>query len=97
MAFWSPALADKAEDKALLEVAIDEYEECNRKASELAGDLKGRTLGWKAVYAEGTCLNMLQPVNERMLELYIPDVTFYKLQNLRATTLRNNMEQIDAR
>ena len=89
-------MADKAEDKALLDVAIGEYEECNRKAMALASNIEGRSLGWQAVYAEGTCLDMLEPVNERMLELYVPDVTFYKIQNLRATRLRENMEQIYA-
>jgi hypothetical protein len=29
-----------------------------------------------------------------MLELYVPDVTFYRIQNLRTTTLRENVEQI---
>jgi hypothetical protein len=37
---------------------------------------------------------MIEPVNAHMLKLYVPDVTFYKIQNLRTTTLRDNMEQI---
>lgn len=94
IAAGSPALAGKAENKALLDAAIEDYAECNRQAMALATSIEGRSLGWQAVYAEGTCLDMLEPVNERMLELYIPDVTFYKIQNLRATRLRENMEQI---
>lgn len=94
IAVGSPALADKAEKQALLDAAIEEYEECNRKAMESAVNIEGRSLGWQAVYAEGTCLDMLEPVNERMLQLFIPDVTFLKIQNLRATRLRENMEQI---
>lgn len=90
----SPATADKAETRASLDTAIAAYEACNRAAMEEAKDIDKRSLGWKAVYAEGTCMHMLQPVNELMLELFVPDVTFYKIQNLRTTTLRNNMEQI---
>ena len=86
--------ADKAEIRASLDAATSDYEACNRAAMEQAKDIEARSLGWKAVYAEGTCLHMLQPVNEFMLELFVPDVTFYKIQNLRTTTLRNNMEQI---
>ena len=91
---WAPALADKAEIRASLDKAIGEYEACNRAAMEEIKDAEGRSLGWKAVYAEGTCLHLLEPVNGLMLELFVPDVTFYKIQNLRTTTLRNNMEQI---
>jgi len=94
IAAGSPALADKAENQALLAIAIEKYEECNRKAMVSAITIERRSLGWQAVYAEGTCLDMLEPVNERMLQLYIPEITFYKLQNLRATRLRENMEQI---
>ena len=90
----SPAVADKAAIRASLDTAIGEYEACNREAIEEVKDVEGRSLGWKAVYAEGTCLHLLQPVNALMLELFVPDVTFYKIQNLRTTTLRNNMEQI---
>ena len=88
------AAADKAEIRASLEAAIGEYQACNRAAMEAVKDRERRSLGWKAVYAEGTCLHMLEPVNEYMLELYVPDVTFYKIQSLRTTTLRDNMEQI---
>jgi len=86
--------ADKAETRASLEAAIDEYRACNRAAMEAVKDRERRSLGWKAVYAEGTCLHMLEPVNELMLELHVPDVTFYKIQSLRTTMLRENMEQI---
>jgi len=86
--------ADKAEIRASLEAAIGEYQACNRAAMEAVEDRERRSSGWKAVYAEGTCLHMLEPVNAFMLELYVPDVTFYKIQNLRTTTLRENMEQI---
>jgi len=88
------AAADKAEIRASLEAAIAAYQDCNKAAMEAVKDRERRSLGWKAVYAEGTCLHMLEPVNALMLELYVPDVTFYKIQNLRTTTLRNNMEQI---
>ena len=86
--------SDKVEIKASLEAAIRDYQACNRAAMEAVKDRERRSLGWKAVYAEGTCLHMLEPVNAYMLELNVPDVTFYKIQNLRTTTLRNNMEQI---
>jgi hypothetical protein len=85
---------DKAEIRASLEAAIAEYQACNRAAMEEVEGVRGRSSGWKAVYAEGTCLHMLEPVNAHMLKLYVPDVTFYKIQNLRTTTLRDNMEQI---
>jgi hypothetical protein len=88
------AAADKAEIRASLEAAIGEYRACNRAAMEDVRDRERRSLGWKAVYAEGTCLHLLEPVNALMLELYVPDVTFYKIQSLRTTTLRENMEQI---
>ena len=90
----SAAATDKAEIRASLEEAIAAYEACNRTAMEAVKDRERRSLGWKAVYAEGTCLHLLEPVNALMLELHVPDVTFYKIQNLRATTLRNNMEHI---
>ena len=93
IAAGSPAFADKAEKRALLEAAIEEYRECNRKAMESAVKIEGKSLGWQAVYAEGTCLDTLEPVNERMLDLFIPDVTFLKIQNLRTTRLRENMEE----
>lgn len=86
--------AGKAQIKASLDAAIGEYQACNRAAMEEVEGVQGRSSGWKAVYAEGTCLHMLEPVNAYMLELYVPDVTFYKIQNLRTTTLRDNMEQI---
>lgn len=86
--------ADKAEIRASLATAIGEYQACNRAAMDEVKDREGRSLGWKAVYAEGTCLHMLEPVNALMLELHVPDVTFYKIQSLRTTTLRDNMEQI---
>lgn len=86
--------ADKAEIRASLDAAIADYQACNRAAMEEVKDREGRSLGWKAVYAEGTCLHLLEPVNALMLELHVPDVTFYKIQNLRTTTLRQNMEQI---
>jgi hypothetical protein len=86
--------ADKAEIKASLEAAIGEYQACNRAAMETVKGRERRSSGWKAVYAEGTCLHMLEPVNAYMLKLYVPDVTFYKIQSLRTTTLRENMEQI---
>lgn len=88
------AAADKAEIRASLETAIGEYKACNRAAMDEVKDREGRSLGWKAVYAEGTCLHMLEPVNALMLDLHVPDVTFYKIQSLRTTTLRDNMEQI---
>jgi hypothetical protein len=95
VAFAAPAFAaDKAGIRASLDAAISAYEACNRAAMEEVKDREGRSLGWKAVYAEGTCLHMLEPVNAHMLELYVPDVTFYRIQNLRTTTLRKNMEQI---
>jgi hypothetical protein len=90
----SAVAADKAEVRASLEAAIGEYLACNRAAMEAIEDRERRSSGWKAVYAEGTCLHMLEPVNAFMLELYVPDVTFYKIQNLRATTLKENVEQI---
>lgn len=90
----SAAAADKAGIRASLETAIGEYQACNRAAMDEVKDREGRSLGWKAVYAEGTCLHMLEPVNALMLELHVPDVTFYKIQNLRTTTLRDNMEQV---
>jgi hypothetical protein len=86
--------ADKDEVRASLEAAIGEYRACNRAAMEAVKDRERRSSGWKAVYAEGTCLHMLEPVNAYMLELYVPDATFYKIQNLRTTTLRENVEQI---
>lgn len=88
------AAADKAAVKASLDAAIGEYEACNRSAMEAVKDRERRSLGWKAVYAEGTCLHMLAPVNELMLELHVPDVTFYKIQSLRTRMLQENMEQI---
>ena len=91
---WTAGAADKGEIKASLEAAIGEYQSCNRAAMEAVKDRERRSSGWKAVYAEGTCLHMLEPVNAYMLELYVPDITFYKIQNLRTTTLRENMEQI---
>jgi len=94
VAVWPAAAADKAEIRASLEAAIDEYRACNRAAMEAVKDRERRSLGWKAVYAEGTCLYLLEPVNTLMLELHVPDVTFYKIQSLRTTTLRENMEQI---
>jgi hypothetical protein len=92
--FGTAAAADKEGIRASLEAAIGEYQACNRAAMEAVKDREGPSLGWKAVYAEGSCLRMLEPVNEYMLELHVPDVAFYKIQNLRTTTLRKNMEQI---
>jgi hypothetical protein len=95
VAVVGPAVAaDEADVRASLKAAIADYEICNRAAMEKVKDSEGRSLGWKAVHAEGTCLHVLEPVNALMLELHVPDVTFYKIQNLRATTLRKNMEQI---
>jgi hypothetical protein len=90
----SAVAADKAEIRASLDASIADYQACNQAAMEEVKDREGRSLGWKAVYAEGTCLHLLEPVNTLMLELHVPDVTFYKIQNLRTTTLRQNMEQI---
>jgi hypothetical protein len=88
------AADDRAGIRVSLDAAIGEYQACNQAAMEAVKDRERRSLGWKAVYAEGTCLHMLESVNAYMLELNVPDVTFYKIQNLRATTLRKNMEQI---
>lgn len=92
----APAAAGKDKIEAALEAAIAEYQACNRTAVEAVENRVGRSLGWRAAYAEGTCLHTLEPVNELMLELHVAEVTFYKLQGLRTQMLRQNVEQIQA-
>jgi hypothetical protein len=94
LAAGSAVAADKAEIRASLDAAVGEYQDCNRAAVEAVKDRERRSPGWKAAYAEGTCLHMLEPVNAFMLELNVPEVAFYKIQSLRTTMLRSNMEQI---
>lgn len=91
-----PAAAGTDEIEAALAAAIAEYQACNRTAVEAVEKREGRSPGWRAAYAEGTCLHTLEPVNELMLELHVAEVTFYKLQGLRTQMLRENMEQIQA-